>query len=173
MNSPKKIVIIGAGFGGMSSAAYLAKQGHDVTVVEKNRQVGGRAQVLKTKGFTFDLGPSWYMMPDVFEDFFADFNAKPSDYYTLKRLAPHYTVVGNDRILAIGDRKHSRKIFKSIEPESSQKLEDFLEQAKRDYQLVRQNILEKPMHKKGQVLESQRADNQHWLPQYLLAASSH
>ena len=68
-----KVAVIGAGFGGLSAAAYLAKAGCEVHVFEKNDQPGGRAQVWQHKGFTFDLGPSWYMMPDVYEEIFADF----------------------------------------------------------------------------------------------------
>ena len=73
-----KIVIIGAGFGGLSSAALLSHRGHDVTVVEKNDQFGGRARVHREKGFQFDMGPSWYLMPEVFERFFGKLGKKVS-----------------------------------------------------------------------------------------------
>ena len=76
----KNIHIIGSGFSALAAACYLAKAGHDVTVFEKNSTIGGRARQLKKEGFTFDIGPTWYWMPDVFERFFADFNKKPSDY---------------------------------------------------------------------------------------------
>jgi phytoene desaturase len=88
----KKIKIIGSGFSALSAASYLAKDGHDVTVFEKNSSIGGRARRLKKEGFTFDMGPSWYWMPDVFERFFNDFNKKPSDYYELIKLSPAYRV---------------------------------------------------------------------------------
>ena len=87
-----KIAVIGAGFGGMSAAAYLAKAGHEVHVIEKNSLPGGRAQVLKKDGFVFDMGPSWYMMPDVFEDFFRDFDSDIKDYVDLVDLNPRYKV---------------------------------------------------------------------------------
>jgi phytoene desaturase len=77
----KTIIVIGSGFGGMAAAALLAKDGFEVTVLEKNDQPGGRAIVWKEKGFVFDMGPSWYLMPDVFEKFFAEFGKKPQDYY--------------------------------------------------------------------------------------------
>ena len=88
----KKVVIIGSGFAGLSTACCLAKEGFTVTVLEKNAVAGGRARQYQAVGFTFDMGPSWYWMPDVFEDFFAHFGKKVSDFYTLKRLDPSYTV---------------------------------------------------------------------------------
>ena len=80
----KNISIIGSGFSSLATACYLAKYGCKVTVYEKNNYLGGRARQLKKDGFTFDMGPTWYWMPDVFESFFADFDVKPSDYYQLK-----------------------------------------------------------------------------------------
>ena len=88
----KKAVVIGAGFGGLSAAALLAKDGFEVTVLEKNEQAGGRAQVWKKDGFVFDMGPSWYLMPEVFETFFSHFGKKAADYYKLIRLDPNYRV---------------------------------------------------------------------------------
>ena len=88
----KKISIIGSGFSSLATSCYLAKYGFKVTVYEKNDYLGGRARQLKRDGFTFDMGPTWYWMPDVFESFFADFDAKPSDYYELKKLNPAYSV---------------------------------------------------------------------------------
>ena len=88
----KKINIIGSGFSSLAAACYLAKAGNEVTIYEKNTTIGGRARQLKKEGFTFDIGPTWYWMPDVFERFFADFNKKPSDYYELIKLSPAYQV---------------------------------------------------------------------------------
>ena len=90
--SSKKIFIIGSGFSSLSAACYLAKQGYDVSVFEKNNSLGGRARQFKKEGFTFDMGPSWYWMPDVFDKFFNDFGKKTSDYYNLKKLNPAYKV---------------------------------------------------------------------------------
>ena len=88
----KQIHIIGSGFSSLSASCYLAKAGFDVTVYEKNKTTGGRARQYKKEGFTFDIGPTWYWMPDVFEKFFNDFDKKPSDFYELDRLDPAYQV---------------------------------------------------------------------------------
>src|SRR3954469_3047222 len=88
----QRINILGGGISSLSASCYLAKLGYDVTIYEKNSTVGGRARQLKKEGFTFDIGPTWYWMPDVFERFFADFKKKPSDYYNLKKLSPAYSV---------------------------------------------------------------------------------
>ncbi len=100
----KKISIIGSGFSSLAASCYLAKQGHNVTVFEKNYTIGGRASQLQKDGFTFDMGPTWYWMPDVFERFFADFDKKPSDYYKLEKLNPAYRVYfGKDDFITIED----------------------------------------------------------------------
>ncbi|RQG96610.1 phytoene desaturase family protein [Natrarchaeobius chitinivorans] len=88
----ESVVVVGAGVGGLSTACYLADAGAEVRVVEKNDQLGGRASRLERDGFRFDMGPSWYLMPDVFERFFADFDRTPSDYYELTQLDPHYRI---------------------------------------------------------------------------------
>ncbi len=88
----RKIIIIGSGFSSISASCYLAKAGYEVTILEKNSSVGGRARLLTKDGFKFDIGPTWYWMPDVFEKFFADFDKKPSDFYDLEKLAPAYQV---------------------------------------------------------------------------------
>src|SRR3569832_220669 len=87
-----KVSVIGAGFAGLSAAASLAKEGFDVTVFEKNSSPGGRARKFEAEGFVFDMGPSWYWMPDVFEKYFEQFGKKPSDYFQLKRLDPSYRI---------------------------------------------------------------------------------
>ena len=88
----KKIAVIGSGFSGLAAATCLAHHGYDVTVLEKNSSAGGRARKFEAEGFTFDMGPSWYWMPDVFEKYFALFGKKPSDYYELDRLSPSYRI---------------------------------------------------------------------------------
>ncbi|MHA2502760.1 MAG: phytoene desaturase family protein, partial [Candidatus Kariarchaeaceae archaeon] len=96
---PKDILIVGTGFGGLSAAALLANEGFNVTVLEKNSSPGGRARVWSESGFKFDLGPSWYLMPDVFERFFAEFEKEPSDFYELIRLDPAYRLIfGKDDV---------------------------------------------------------------------------
>ena len=89
----KSIIIIGSGFSSLAASCYLAKAGYKVSVFEKNSSVGGRARQLKKEGFTFDIGPSWYWMPDVFERFFKDFGKKTSNYYKIDKLDPA-TLIG-------------------------------------------------------------------------------
>jgi phytoene desaturase len=136
-----KIVIIGAGFGGLSAAAVLAQAGHDVTVFEKNDQPGGRARVYKKDGFVFDLGPSWYLMPDVYEDFFALFGKKPSDYYDLHELIPSYRAYFDDGPLDIHPAPAVFKDFDDLEPGAGERLGEFLDKAKQEYELVRKQLL--------------------------------
>ena len=97
----KKVAVIGSGFSGLSAACYLAKSGYEVTVLEKHDRVGGRARQFSQAGFTYDMGPSWYWMPDIFEKFFSDFGKKVSDYYELERLSPSYRVYFEDGPLDI------------------------------------------------------------------------
>lgn len=140
----KKIAIIGAGFGGLSAAAYLARDGYDVTVFEKNSQPGGRAMVHKAKGFTFDMGPSWYMMPDVYDDFFADFNKKTSDFYKVKKLVPSYRVYNTNSQHDVRPvDEGGLSLFDDLEPGSSKNIEKFLKSTKKEYEHIREHLLEK------------------------------
>ena len=97
----KKAIVIGSGFSGLSTASFLAKNGWDVTIVEKHNTPGGRARQLKNNGFVFDMGPSWYWMPDVFERYFKCFGKSRSDYYSLKRLDPSYRIFWDDEIVDV------------------------------------------------------------------------
>ena len=142
----KKIAIIGSGFSSLSAAAYLAKKNFKVHVYEKNKTFGGRARQLKKQGFTFDMGPSWYWMPDVFESFYNDFDKTTSDFYKLDRLDPGYQVVfgENERIL-IGDSLE--KIFSVFEKEekgSSIKLKRFINIAKENYNIAIKDLVYRP-----------------------------
>ena len=133
----KNISIIGSGFSSLSAACYLAKAGHNVTVYEKNEKLGGRARQFKDKGFTFDMGPSWYWMPDVFEKFFNDFNKTTKDFYEIKKLDPAYRVYfGLDDYIDIQDdiEKISKK-FEEIEKGSGTKLKKFILKAKENYSI--------------------------------------
>ena len=134
----KKIAIIGSGFSSLAAACYLAQKGNDVTVYEKNDSIGGRARQLKKEGFTFDMGPSWYWMPDVFESFFADFNKKPSDYYHLTKLSPAYKVFfGIDDFILISDNlSEIVNTFEGIEIGSGAKLEKFIKNAQKNYDIA-------------------------------------
>ncbi|MBC3847869.1 phytoene desaturase [Winogradskyella echinorum] len=141
----KKISIIGSGFSSLSASCYLAKAGYDVTIYEKNATVGGRARQLKKDGFTFDIGPSWYWMPDVFEKFFNDFGKSTNDYYELDKLNPAYKIFFADEVITIGD--HMDKIceeFERIETGSSIPLKKFISRAQEHYDIAINNVVLKP-----------------------------
>ena len=141
----KTISIIGSGFSSLSAACYLAKAGYDVSVFEKNDSVGGRARQLIKDGFTFDIGPSWYWMPDIFEKFFNDFNKSTSDYYELDKLSPAYKIFFSDEVITIGD--HMDQIceeFERIESGSSKPLRKFIAQAQDHYDIAINKVVLKP-----------------------------
>ncbi len=133
----ESIVVIGGGFGGLSTACYLADAGADVTLLEKNEQLGGRASRLEADGFRFDMGPSWYLMPDVFERFFGHFDRSPEEYYTLSHLDPHYRVFwkDGDRVDVLPDMDHNRELFESYEPGAGDALDEYLTESKRTYEI--------------------------------------
>jgi phytoene desaturase len=141
----KKAVIIGSGFAGLSAACFMAKDGWDVTVLEKQKTPGGRARQLKEAGFTFDMGPSWYWMPDVFERFFNCFGRKVPDYYQLDRLDPSYRVYWNDEPMDLpADYGALKKLFESIEPGSAAKLDSFMQEAVYKYEVGINKLVHKP-----------------------------
>jgi len=142
----KKVIVMGAGFSGLSTATELASKGYEVTILEKNEQAGGRARVFQEKGFTFDMGPSWYWMPDIFDNYFERFGKKTSDYYTLKRLDPSYSVILSDTEVVDmpADYQDLRTLFESIEPGSANALDRFLEQAAYKYKVGIQEFVWKP-----------------------------
>ena len=142
----KKIIIIGSGFSSISASTYLVDKGYDVTILEKNKSFGGRARKFKEQGFTFDMGPSWYWMPDVFERFFEGFGKKVSDYYKLERLDPGYQVVfGKDDVFPVYDSiEKIADRFEMEEKGSGQKLISFLNQAKRNYDVAIDDLVYKP-----------------------------
>ena len=146
--SGKKVIVIGAGFAGLSAACHLAKQGFQVTVLEKNAVPGGRARQLKAEGFTFDMGPSWYWMPEVFEQFFAHFGKKVSDYYSLVRLDPSYQIFfgDNDLMPVPAGVDALRDMFERYEPGSGVKLQQFLDEAKYKYEVGMADFVHKPGH---------------------------
>ncbi len=142
----KKVIVIGAGFAGISAATCLANEGFDVTVLEKNSSPGGRARIFQAEGFTFDMGPSWYWMPDVFEGYFNRFGKSPSDYYNLVRLDPSYAVIfgKNDVVNLPAGVNKIAELFESIEPGSGSKLSQFLEQAAYKYEVGMNKFVWKP-----------------------------
>jgi len=142
----KKIIIIGSGFSSLSASCYLAKAGYDVSILEKNSSVGGRARLLTKDGFKFDIGPTWYWMPDVFEKFFKDFNKKPSDFYDLEKLAPAYQVYFDqlDSLLISDKIEEIYQVFENEEKGSSVYLKKFLKAAKYNYEVAVNNLVYKP-----------------------------
>ncbi len=146
MKEIKKITIIGSGFSSLAASCYLAQSGHDVTVYEKNATIGGRARQLEMEGFTFDMGPSWYWMPDVFDRFFADFDKKTSDYYELIKLSPAYRVYyGIDDFVTIADNLTDIIFaFEAIEKGSGKILNDFMAEAKSNYDIAIKDLVYRP-----------------------------
>lgn len=142
-----KIAVIGSGFAGISASAYLAKAGYHVDVYEKNADIGGRARQLSTtNGYIFDMGPSWYWMPDVFEKFFNDFDSKVSDFYELKQLDPGFSIVfDKQEVLNIpANMDELCDLFDTIEEGSSAKLIQFLEEAAFKYKVGMEKLVYKP-----------------------------
>lgn len=146
MEKSKNIVVVGSGLSALAGACYLAQAGNTVSVYEKNNQIGGRLRVLKKDGFQFDMGPSWYWMPDVFEKFYRDFNHTTSDFYQLDRLDPGYKVFFKDgdsiSISAHMDRIY--EVFEKEEPGSSQYLKRFIKRAEKNYDIAINDLVYKP-----------------------------
>lgn len=141
----KKVIVIGSGFSSLSASCYLAKAGFEVEMFEKNDTVGGRARQLTKDGFTFDIGPSWYWMPDIFEKFFADFGKKTSDFYQLDKLNPAYKIFFEDDIITIGDCMESIcEEFERIESGSSKHLKQFIGEAQENYDIAINKVVLRP-----------------------------
>ena len=142
----KKIIVIGSGFSSLSVASYLAQDGHKVEIFEKNEMPGGRARQFKRDGFTFDIGPSWYWMPDVFDSYFGDFGKKVADYYKLEKLDPGYEVYfDNQESIKIGDSLE--KIYAAFEEEeagSSVPLKRFIKKAADNYDIAIKDLVYRP-----------------------------
>ncbi|MDQ8003239.1 MAG: phytoene desaturase family protein [Pedobacter sp.] len=145
-SNPPHTIVIGAGFAGLSAAITLAFEGHKVTVIEKNEQAGGRARVFKKNGFTFDMGPSWYWMPDVMEDFFSQFGKSTEDYFELKRLDPSYQVIyaKNDVFPVPADYGKLQNAMEEIEQGSASRLDSFLAEAEYKYEVGINEFVHKP-----------------------------
>ncbi|MEC7646313.1 MAG: phytoene desaturase family protein [Bacteroidota bacterium] len=132
----KKAIVIGSGFSGLSTAAFLAKAGFQVKVVEKNTELGGRARMKKINGYSFDMGPSWYWMPDIFEVFFNEFNFEIDSLYKLIKLDPGFKMVfADDEISIPADFQQTCEIFEKYEKGAGIKLQEFIEDAKKKYNI--------------------------------------
>ena len=123
----EKAIVLGGGFSGLSCASHLAQKGYDVKLLEKNDQVGGRARTISKSGYTFDMGPSWYWMPDVFEAHYNSFGHTASDFYELVRLDPSYRVFWEEGYTDLpANLDELYLLFETYEPGSSAFLRKFL-----------------------------------------------
>lgn len=147
-NIRKRIAVIGAGFSGLSAAAYAAKSGNEVHLFEKHHQPGGRARQFKTdKGYVFDMGPSWYWMPDIIEGFFADFDCKASDFFNLISLDPQFEMVfSKEKVLVPEKNEDIRELFEEIEPGAARKYDKFMQSAKFKYEVGMKDFVTKPCY---------------------------
>ncbi len=143
---PKKVVIIGSGISSLSASCFLGREGYDVTIIEKNDSIGGRARKFQADGFTFDMGPSWYWMPEVFENFYKQFGHTSSDFYKLKRLDPSYRVFWNDDTYTDvpSNLEELKNWFERNEKGSSDKLVQFLKDAEIKYKVGMEELVFKP-----------------------------
>ena len=141
-----RVAIIGSGFSALSAASYLSRSGFKVDVYEKNASLGGRARVFHEQGYSFDMGPSWYWMPDIFEKFFADFEKQPSDFYNLTKLSPAYQVFfeGEDKVEIPSSIDEIYTLFDSIEPGAGNQLRKFINSAEFNYKAAMDEIVYKP-----------------------------
>ncbi len=141
-----KATVIGSGFSGLSSAAFLAQAGYSVNVIEKNSHIGGRARKFYAEDFMFDMGPSWYWMPDVFENFFNKFNKSTGDYYELIKLDPGFQIIfqNNETLQVPSNQEDLKQLFENIETGSSQKLTSFMKEAKFKYDFSMNSFIYNP-----------------------------
>jgi phytoene desaturase len=144
-----KITVIGGGLSGLTTSAYLAQQGHEVTLLEKNKTLGGRARVLKTKeGFTFDMGPSWYMMPEVIEQIFNELGYSTKDFFTLKELKTKYRVFKDNEkpIDIVSDIQTNLKTFAQINKKDIPGIKSLFTKTLFSYNLATKQFLQRPYH---------------------------
>jgi len=144
----KKIAIIGSGFSGLSAAAYAAKEGHEVHVFEQHDKPGGRARQFTTNnGYVFDMGPSWYWMPDIIENFFNDFGFTTSDFYKLVSLNPQFDMIfANDAISIPESYQELKNLAENLESGAGKQLDKFMQAAKYKYQVGMTDFVNKPCH---------------------------
>lgn len=154
VQNPKNCFIIGSGFAGLSAACFMAKAGWNVTVIEKHNSAGGRARQLKEQGFVFDMGPSWYWMPNVFERFFNQFDKKVADYYSLQRLNPSYSIFfEDDKIDVPANWNELKNLFESIEKGSAAQLEKFIKEAEYKYNVGIHKLVHQPSQSVTEFLD--------------------
>ena len=142
----KKVIIIGSGIGGLGAAALLSKSGYEVTVIEKNENLGGRANILKAEGYTFDMGPSWYLMPDVFEHYFKLLNEDVNQHLDLVKLSPSYRVFfANDKEMPVvdvhSDLEKDLPLFEKLEPGVTPRIKEYLKRSEEQYQMAKETFM--------------------------------
>ena len=147
-SSRKRIAVIGSGFSGLSAAAYAAKSGHEVHVFEKHDQPGGRARQFKTEeGYLFDMGPSWYWMPDIIEGFFSDFDCKAADYFKLVSLDPQFEMIFSKEKISVPKKNEDiRELFEKTEPGAGKKYDQFMQSAQFKYEVGMKDFVTKPCY---------------------------
>lgn len=147
-NLRKRIAVIGAGFSGLSAAAYAAKAGNEVHVFEKHSQPGGRARQFKTEeGYVFDMGPSWYWMPDIIEGFFKDFDCEVSDFFNLVSLEPQFEMVFSKEKISVPQKSEEiRELFEKIEPGAAKQYDQFMQSAQYKYEVGMKDFVTKPCY---------------------------
>lgn len=157
----RKIAVIGSGFSGLSAASYLAKSGHEVHVFEKHAQPGGRARQFSTEeGYVFDMGPSWYWMPDIIDRFFIDFGYKASDFFELISLNPQFEMIFSDDKMCVPESLEELKVvFEEIEKGSGDQLDKFMKSAKFKYEVGMQDFVNKPCHNWSEFLSPKIANS--------------
>ena len=157
----KKIAVIGSGFSGLSAASYLAKEGNEVHVFEKNNTAGGRARKFHTnEGYIFDMGPSWYWMPDIIEEFFNDFGKKSSDFYELIPLDPQFEMVFSDGVMNIPSSYEELVVlFEKMEKGAGKRLGDFMKDAQIKYEIGMKDFVNKPCHSWLEFISPKMAKN--------------
>jgi phytoene desaturase len=153
----KRVTVIGAGYGGLSVAALLAKEGYQVTLVEKNEQAGGRAMMFHRDGFSFDMGPSWYLMPEIFENFFDLFGKQVKDYYTLQQLSPSYRIYFDEKdfVDIPSDLPGVYRLFDTFEEGGGEKLKKYLDDAAYKYKVAVEEFLYKEYKHLGDFFNKQ------------------
>lgn len=142
----KKVIVVGSGIGGLGAAGLFAKKGYDVTVLEKNANSGGRANVFEHDGFRFDMGPSWYLAPDLFEHYFKLVGETVSDHLELQTLEPSYRIFfsrDNENVDIHSKIEQDAATFDSIEKGAGEKLKQYLKQSEYQYGIATQHFMYK------------------------------
>jgi len=144
----KKIAIIGSGFSGLSAAAYAAKSGCEVHIFEQHIQPGGRARQFSTsEGYVFDMGPSWYWMPDIIESFFNDFGYKAADFYRLESLNPQFEMIFSEENINVPkDLEDLKLLCEQVESGAGLQLDKFMKSAKYKYEVGMRDFVNKPSY---------------------------